>query len=255
MTDEILLERDNGIAEIVFNRPSKLNAVTPAMAEMLEATAREVDRDPAVRAVLIRGNGERAFCAGSDIRALADYPNAWRFRNRIEYASVIRNIRKPVIAALHGWVLGGGAEVALCADIRFMAKSSKFGFPEVVRGWVGGGGASQLLPRLIGYGQSMRLLLSGEPIDAEEAYRLGIVEFLTKDEEVVASAREFCRKLADFSPVAVESVKAAVRMSMISSLTGGLIYENEMNTLCFSAGDHMEGINAFKDKREANFSR
>lgn len=255
MEDEVLLERDGAVAEIVLNRPQKLNAVSPAMAAKLEAIARDVDRDPDIRVVLLRGNGERAFCAGSDIRALAEYPNAWRFRNRIEYATVIRNIRKPVIASLHGWVLGGGAELALCADIRFMAQSGKFGFPEVVRGWVGGGGASQLLPRLIGYGQAMRLLISGDPIDGQEAHRLGIVEYLADDDKVLEEARQFCRKIADFSPVAVESVKAAVRMSMMSSLTGGLIYENEMNTLCFSAGDHMEGINAFKDKREAHFSR
>lgn len=255
MTDQVLLERDGHVAEIVLNRPEKLNAVSPAMAARLEAIARDVDRDPDVRIVLVRGNGPKAFCAGSDIRALAEYPSAWRFRNRIEYATVIRNIRKPVIAALHGWVLGGGAEVALCADIRIMARSTKFGFPEVVRGWVGGGGATQLLPRLIGYGQSMRLLLSGDPIDAEEAYRLGIVEQLVDDDKLLDEARAFSQKLAGFSPVAVESVKAAVRMSMMSTLSAGFTYENEMNTLCFSAGDHMEGINAFKEKRKAEFSR
>src|SRR5690606_9672382 len=138
--------------------------------------------------------------------------DAWRFRNRIEYATVIRNIRKPVIVALHGWVLGGGAEIALGADIRIMARSARFGFPEVVRGWVGGGGATQLLPRLIGYGKAMKLLISGDPVDAEEAYRLGIVETLVDDEQLLPEARAFCAKLAEFSPVAVESVKAAVRM-------------------------------------------
>lgn len=255
MEDEILLERDGAVAEIVLNRPGKLNAVTPAMAARLEQIARDVDRDPEVRAILVRGAGERAFCAGSDIGALADYPSAWRFRNRIEYAAVIRNIRKPVVAALHGWVLGGGAEVALGADIRFMARGAKIGFPEIVRGWVGGGGASQLLPRLIGYGQAMRLLLSGDPVDAAEALRLGLVEQLFDEAELLGEARAFCQKLAGFSPVAVESVKAAIRMSMASTLAAGLAYENEMNTLCFTAGDHMEGINAFKEKRSASFSR
>jgi enoyl-CoA hydratase/carnithine racemase len=252
---EILLERDGGVAEIVFNRPEKRNAVSPAMAAELERIARDVDRDPEVRAIIVRGNGEKAFCAGSDIRALAEYPSAWRFRNRIEYAAVVRNIRKPVIAALHGWVLGGGAELSLGADIRIAGRSMKFGFPEVVRGWVGGGGASQLLPRLIGYGQTMKLLLSGDPIDADEALRLGIIEQLVDDDALLDTARAFARKLAEFSPVAVESVKAAVRMSMMSTLGAGFVYENEMNTLCFSAGDHMEGINAFKEKREAEFSR
>ena len=255
MEEEVLLISNGHIAEIVLNRPAKLNAITPAMAARLEDIARQVDRDPEIRVVLLRGAGDRAFCSGSDIKALGEYPSAWRFRNRIEYSTVIRNIRKPVVAALHGWVLGGGAEMALSADVRYMARSARYGFPEVVRGWVGGGGASQLLPRLIGYGQAMRLLLSGDPIDAEEAYRLGLVEVLVDDDKLLDEARAFCAKLAGFSPVAVESVKAAVRMALCSSLPAGLVYENEMNTLCFSAGDHMEGISAFQDKREAKFQR
>ena len=255
MEEEILLERRGAVAEIVLNRPQKLNAVTPAMAERLDTIARQVQRDGDVRVILLRGNGERAFCSGSDLRALETYPSAWRFRNRFEYAAAIRGIRKPVIAALHGWVLGGGAEMALSADVRFMARSSKFGFPEVTRGWVGGGGATQILPRIIGYGQAMRLLLSGDPIDAEEALRLGVVESVVDDDKVLDAARSFCAKLANFSPVAVESVKAAVRMSANATLETGCVYENEMNTLCFSAGDHMEGIQAFKDKRQAEFSK
>ena len=102
----------------------------------------------------------------------------------------MRNLRKPVVAALHGWVLGGGAEMALAADIRVAGRSARIGFPEVQRGWVGGGGASQMLPRLVGYGQAMRLLLIGEPVEAEEAFRLGLVEFLVEDGEVEARARE-----------------------------------------------------------------
>jgi len=255
MEDEVLLQMNGAVAEVVLNRPKKLNAVTPAMSDMLESISRQVDRDPNVRVVLVRGSGERAFCSGSDIGTLADYESAWRFRNRTEYATAIRNIRKPVVAALHGWVLGGGAELALSADIRFMARGAKLGFPEVTRGWVGGGGASQLLPRLVGYGQAMRLLLSGDPIDAEEAHRLGLIETLTNEETLLEQTRAFCSKLAGYSPVALEAVKASVRMAMMSALPAGLIYENEMNTLCFSAGDHREGINAFVEKRVADFKR
>ena len=182
-------------------------------------------------------------------------PRAWKFRNRVEYATVLRDMRKPVVAALHGWVLGGGAELALSADMRVMGRSAKLGFPEVTRGWVGGGGASQMLPRLIGYGQAMRLLLTGDPIDAEEAHRLGIVEYLVEDAAVEETARALCRKLAGYSPVAVELVKASVRMALTSTLPAGIRYENEMNTLCFSAGDHMEGIRAFQQKRDAEFKQ
>lgn len=253
MEDEVVLIRDGFVAEIVLNRPAKLNAVTPAMTTRLAEFCRALDADDGVRAVLIRGAGERAFCAGSDLNALADYPSAWAFRNRVEYATAVRDMRKPVVAALHGWVLGGGAETALSADIRVMGRSARLGFPEVQRGWVGGGGASQLLPRLVGYGQAMKLLLTGDPIDAAEAHRLGLVEYLVDDGDVEAEARRLCARLAGFSPVAVEAVKASVRMAMASSLAAGLRYENEMNTLCFAAGDHMEGIRAFQEKRQPTF--
>ncbi len=255
MTEEVILTIADAVAKIVLNRPRKLNAVTPEMAAALEVLCTQVDRDDAVRAVLIVGAGERAFSAGSDLNSLAEYPTAWKFRNRVEYATAVRNIRKPVVAALKGWVLGGGCEVALAADIRVAGRSARCGFPEVKRGWVGGGGASQLLPRLIGYGQAMRLLLTGEPVEAEEAYRLGLVDILVEDAEVETRATALCRQLAGYSPVAVQSVKAAVRMALAAPLDAGLRYENEMNALCFAAGDHLEGIKAFQERRPAQFER
>jgi enoyl-CoA hydratase/carnithine racemase len=255
MSEEVGLVIDNFIAEIVLNRPHKLNAVTPEMAARIEAVCAALDKDDAVRVVLLRGTGERAFCAGSDLNSLAEYPSAWKFRNRVEYATAVRNLRKPVVAALKGWVLGGGAELALSADIRVAGRGTRIGFPEVKRGWVGGGGASQMLPRLVGYGQAMRLLLGGEPVDAEEALRLGLVETVVVDHEVEAKARALCAQYAGFSPVAVEAVKACVRAALSAPLPAGLVYENEMNTLCFAAGDHLEGIRAFNEKRPASFSR
>ncbi len=255
MSTEVTLAIADGIAEIVLNRPQKMNAVTREMAAAFNEYCIAVDRDDDVRAVLIKGAGDRAFCAGSDLNALAEYPTPWHFRNRIEYANSLRAIRKPVVAALKGWVLGGGAELALGADIRVAARSMRCGFPEVTRGWVGGGGASQLLPRLIGYGPATKMLMLGEQIDAEESYRLGLVDFLVDDSELEAHARSIANKLAGFSPVAVQSVKSCVRASLSTPLDAGLRYENEMNTLCFSAGDHMEGIRAFRDGRDASFKR
>lgn len=253
MTSDVNFHTDGPVAEIVLNRPAKLNAVTPAMSREIERLCLAIDRDPEIRAVLLRGEGERAFCSGSDLGALAEYPDAWTFRNRVEYATAVRNLRKPVVAALKGWTLGGGAEMALSADLRVAGQGTRIGFPEVTRGWVGGGGASQMLPRMVGAGQAMRLLLLGEPIGAEEAHRIGMVELLVEDAEVEARARELCQKLAGYSPVAVEAVKASVRMAMNAPLSAGLVYENEMNTLCFSAGDHLEGIRAFQEKRAAAF--
>jgi enoyl-CoA hydratase len=255
MPEEITFTVADVVGEIVLNRPHKHNAVTPEMAAALEEICAKVDRDDAVRTVLIRGAGERAFSAGSDLNSLAEYPSAWKFRNRSEYATTVRNVRKPVVAALKGWVLGGGCEMALSADIRVAGRSARCGFPEVKRGWVGGGGASQMLPRLVGYGQAMRLLLTGDAIDAEEAHRLGLVEILVDDDEVDATAMALCRQLAGYSPVAVQAVKAATRMALTAPLDAGLRYENEMNTLCFAAGDHMEGIRAFQERRPAAFER
>jgi enoyl-CoA hydratase len=255
MSENIRYTVVDSVAEIVLDRPQKYNAITPDMAAALLDICAKADRDEAVRVVIIKGAGERAFSAGSDLNTLAEYESTWAFRNRVIYENTIRNLRKPVIAALKGWVLGGGGEIALAADIRVAGRSAHFGFPEVTRGWVGGGGASQMLPRLIGYGQAMRLLLTGETIDAEEALRLGLIEMLVDDVEVEATAASLAAKIAGFSPVATQSVKAAVRMALSSALEAGLRYENEMNTMCFAAGDHMEGIRAFQEKREASFKR
>ncbi|MBB5690179.1 enoyl-CoA hydratase/isomerase family protein [Roseomonas alkaliterrae] len=250
-----LIRGEDGVAEIVLDRPAKHNAVTPEMAEAIARHAAAVDADPALRCVLLRGAGDRAFCSGTDLNALAAYPDLWSFRNRVEYSTSVREIRKPVVAALKGWALGGGFELALAADIRVAGRSLRAGFPEVTRGWVGGGGASQMLPRLVGYGQAMRLLLTGETVDAEEARALGMVEVVAEDADHEQAARAIARRIAGFSPVATQSVKASVRMAMQAPLPAGLAYENEMNVLCFAAGDHMEGIRAFAEKREAAFKR
>ncbi len=255
MDGEVRLTIEDGVAELVLDRPAKHNAMTPAMARELAAHAQAIEADDAVRAVLVHGGGERAFCSGSDLNALAGYASAWHFRNRLEYAAVLRGIRKPVVAALQGWTLGGGAELALGADLRIAGDTMRMGFPEVQRGWVGGGGASQLLPRLIGQAAAARLLMLGDPIDATEALRLGLVQEVVPQAALIARARALASRLAGFSPVAVQSVKAALRTAMEAPLTAGLAYENEMNVLCFSAGDHLEGIRAFNEKRAADFAR
>lgn len=254
-TSRIAFTVAEGIATLRLDRPEKHNAVTPEMAATIERHCATVDRDDAIRVLLVEGAGERAFCAGTDLNALAQYPSTWHFRNRIEYSTAVRNVRKPVVAALKGWVLGGGGELALAADIRVAATSTRLGFPEVTRGWVGGGGASQLLPRLIGYGQAMRLLLTGETIDADEALRLGIVEILVADAELETRARALCRQIAGHAPIAAEAVKAAVRASLATPLEAGLRYENEMNTLCFAGGDHLAGIRAFQQRHDARDGR
>jgi enoyl-CoA hydratase len=243
-----------GIARIVIDRPDKHNAITPDMARELRDACAEVDRDEAVRVAIISGGGERSFSAGSDINALADLSDPWAFRNRIEYAAVVRDVRKPVIAALRGWVLGGGMEIALAADIRLAARSARIGGPEVTRGWLGGGGASQMLPRLVGYGQAMRLLLTGDPVDAETALRIGLVEEVVEESELMPRVGELAAKIASFSPIATQSVKAATRAALSMPLDAGLRYENELHVICMSAKDREEGVKAFQEKRPPTFS-
>jgi enoyl-CoA hydratase/carnithine racemase len=235
MDGAVTLEMAEGVAVLTLDRPAKHNAITNAMADQLAGHARAINADDAVRAVLLRGAGERAFCAGMDLKAIEAFRTAWDFRHRPDYPGAVRSIRKPVVAAVKGWALGGGFELALACDIRIAGRSARIGFPEVTRGWVGGGGASQMLSRVAGLGAAMRLLLTGEQIGAEEAFRLRLVEQVEEDAALEDTAMALCRRLAALPPVAVQAVKAAVRQSLEAPLSAGLAYENEMNVLCLAA--------------------
>ena len=253
MTGHVSLNIEGGIGQILLDRPDKMNAITPEMTQQLQSACRAVDANGDVRVVTIAGAGERAFSAGSDLNTLVNLSDVMAFRDRIEYAALVRDIKKPVIAALKGWVLGGGMEIAIAADIRICGRSARIGGPEVTRGWLGGGGASQMLPRLIGVGQSMRLLLTGDPVDAETAMRLGLVEEVVDDAEVMARVTAMAKKIASFSPTATQAIKAAVRAAMSMPLEAGLRYENELHVICMSDQGRLEGIKAFQEKREAKF--
>jgi enoyl-CoA hydratase len=229
-----------------------MNAITREMSLALAEHCAAIDRDAGIRAVVIRGEGARAFSAGSDLDALAE-PDPWALRKRVEYAALVRNLDKPVIAALRGWVLGGGLEIALGADIRIAGRGARLGAPEVTRGWIGGGAASQMLPRLVGYGQAMKMLLSGEPIDADRALAIGLVEEVVDDDAVEARADALAATIASYSPIATQAVKAAVRAALAMPLDAGIRYENELHSLCFAARDHLEGIRAFQERRAADF--
>jgi enoyl-CoA hydratase len=243
----------DGIGQIVLDRPDKMNAITPGMTAELQRICTEIDANTAIRAATIMGAGERAFSAGSDLNVLADLTDVLAFRDRVEYAALVRNLRKPVVAGLKGWVLGGGMEIAIAADIRVAGRSVRIGGPEVTRGWIGGGGASQMLPRLVGAGQAMRLLLTGEPVDADTALRIGLVEELVEDAEVAPRVLALAQKIAAFSPVATQAVKAGIRAALSMPLEQGLRYENELHTICMSDTARHEGIKAFQEKRDGKF--
>jgi len=248
VSHELCLVKNGAVAEICLDRPAKHNAMTPAMAERLEQVCADINRDDAVRCVIIHGAGDKAFCAGSDIRALDEYPDVFAFRNRVDYSTALRSVRKPVIAALKGWVLGGGLELALSADIRIASATARLGAPEVGLGWVGAGGASQLLPRLVGYGKALYLLLDGEPIDAEQAYAWGLIEKLVPAGDELTAARTLAAKWSTHSAVALETVKAAVRHSMSAGLEPGIRYENEVMSLAFALGNDAKGRAGFHNQ-------
>jgi enoyl-CoA hydratase len=252
--DFVLIERTAPqVAEIVLNRPEKHNAVTPEMAAALRDVTRGLADDDDCRVVILRGAGEKAFCAGTDIGSLETYADAWAFRHRVDYATQIRNLRKPVIAAIKGWCVGGGFELALAADVRVSARSAKFGAPEVKLGWVGGGGSTQMLVRLIGYGRAMRLLLTGSTIDAQQAFDQGIVEELVEDGDELATARSLAAEIAKHHPVATQAVKEAVRAAMSSTLDAGLRHENDLMILSFALNAHQSGVDHFKKRKGAEY--
>lgn len=233
----VRVEITGKIAEIVLDRPAKHNALTPAMYRQIAAACAEVNETEAVTVALFRGAGERAFCAGSDIKALEGYADFWAWRNRFDYIPPILALRKPAIAAVKGWALGGGLEIALACDLRVVARSAVFSAPEVTLGWNGAGGAAQHLTRLCGQGQAMKYLLTGDRFDAEEAARIGMVEYLVDPGEELPRAREIAAQIAGYAPHATQAVKAAVRGAMDLTLEQGLRNENELMSLCFAKAE------------------
>lgn len=233
----VRVEERESVAEIVIDRPEKHNALTPGMYRQIAECCDFANQTDSVHVVIIRGGGEKAFCAGSDVGALNDYEDFWAWRNRFDYLPPIRGLRKPAIAALKGWALGGGLEIALACDLRVAARSTVFSAPEVTLGWNGAGGAAQHMTRLCGYGQAMKYLLTGDRLDAGEAHRIGLVEWLVDDGEELSAARLLAERIAEHSTVATQAVKAAVRSALDMPVAQGLALENELMSLCFAKAD------------------
>lgn len=254
MAEEIRFTTDGAVATIELNRPAKLNTVTPAMGRALLEVVGSINADDSVRAVLLVGAGERAFCAGSDVTALDGYGTNWQLRNRDDYARAIWNLRKPVVAAVHGYAIGGGLELAMSSDIRIATADARFGSGEIKLGWHGGAGNTQLLPRLIGSGNALRYLLTGDMIDGPEAYRLGLVQELVEAAELRERGRALATQIAENAPIAVQLTKHLVRVAESTSLEVGLAYENDLFAYCFTTADSREGQNAFKERRAPQFT-
>jgi len=256
-SDEIIVERDGHVAIITLNRPAKLNAMTVGMDALMNELAYELNNDDDVRAVILTGTGGRAFSAGSDINDLDSYGTHWNYRNRFDarkdYARAVWLIRKPVVAAIDGYCIGGGLEMACGADIRIATARSSFGAGEIVHGWHGGSGQTQLLTHLVGPGHASRLLLTGDRIDGQEALRIGLVNQLSAPEEVLSDAHAIAQRMASLSPIAVQRTKNMVRVAQNVPLDTGLLIENDSFAACMATEDAQEGRAAFAERRKPVF--
>ncbi|CCN37206.1 putative Enoyl-CoA hydratase [Vibrio nigripulchritudo SO65] len=257
MSDHILFNVEDGIATLTLNRPDKLNAITAAMGTEIVQYAKQVDTDDDIKVLVIAGQGERAFSAGSDVNMLDDLGTAWEGRNRAnydrDYIAPLLHLRKPAIAAIDGYCLGGGLEVAICCDIRIATPRSRFGAPEIQRGWHAGSGNTSILPRLVGFGNAAMWILTGELMSAEESHRVGFVQKIASEDDLMSEAKRLAKRIAQNPPIAVQSAKNVIRQSQGTSIEQGLSWENDGYTLCMMTDDAAEGIAAFGEKREPVF--
>lgn len=253
-TEQIGVELADHILTITLQRPEKLNAVTPEMSYALEAVAHAANDDPEVRVVILTGAGERAFCAGSDIRSLDAYATPWEFRNRTDYCDALHQLRKPIIAAINGYALGGGLETALICDIRIAAETAQLAAPEVKLGWIGGGGMSAFLAAAAGPSNAAIMTMTGDMIDAETAQRWGIVSEVVAGDRLIPRARELAAIIASRPPIAVETAKANIRAAYNLPQEQAVAYERDLQTVAFATEDAAEGRRAFAERRDATFT-
>jgi enoyl-CoA hydratase len=255
MPDTILMEREGRVAILSVNRPDKLNALNQQVRdEMLECLT-AIEADDGVGVVVLTGAGEKAFIAGADIgefegRTPFDQRHAMRSPRVFD---VMATFPKPVIAMINGFCLGGGCELALSCDLRIASEKARFGQPEIKLGLIPGGGGTQRLPRQVGLGHALRLILSGAMIDAAEAKAIGLVEMVVPPEELRAKTLELAGEIADKSPLTLRVAKEAVRASQRMAIEEGLLYERDLFCLCFSSADKAEGVKAFLEKRPARW--
>ena len=247
---------EDGIALVSINRPDKLNALDEDVLDELSESFTNAYLDDGVRAIVLSGAGKKSFVAGADIEMLAEQDVLEGRRNSLLGQDVMETIEdgpKPVIAAVNGYALGGGLELALACDLRYASTRAVFGLPEVGLGIIPGYGGTQRLPRLVGCGHALEMILSGGKIDAAEALRIGLVNRVCEPEDLVATAKKTAKKMAAQGPLAVEFAKQAVRRGMLLSLKDGLELEADLFGMISSTADMKEGMKAFLEKRKPEF--
>ena len=251
---EVQFETQDHVAILTLNRPDKLNAVTPSMAALINEYARRCDDDSNVRAIILTGAGDRSFCAGSDIQQLDHYPTAWSFRNRRDYCDAIRHLRKPTVAAINGFALGGGLELAMSCDIRIAAQNARFAAPEIKLGWIGGGGMSVFLSQAIGPSNAAFMLMTGDMIGANQALAWRLVTEVVPQESLLDRAMQIAATIALRAPIAAETAKANLHAAHSMPIEAAIQYERDLQTVCFSTDDAREGRAAFAEKRAPVFT-
>ncbi len=254
--ENVLYQKRDGIAYVTINRPKALNALdTPTWTDLRSAFEDARD-DVDVRGVILTGAGDKAFIAGADIRELAhitafEAQQSSRFGQAV--LDLIENLGKPVIAAINGFALGGGCETAMACTIRIAVEAAKFGQPEVKLGLLPGGGGTQRLPRLIGKGRALQLILTGEVINAQEAHRIGLVNEIVPAAELIARAEAILKTIASNAPIAVRFSLEAANKGAETSQSEGQLLEASYFGLCAATEDKKEGTSAFLEKREPRF--
>jgi enoyl-CoA hydratase/carnithine racemase len=255
MSENIQVERDGFVGIITINRPERLNAMTPEMASALVATVNAFNTDDGIRCVILTGAGEKAFCAGSDIRTLDDYDTPWAFRNRPDYCDAIRALLKPSIAAVNGYAFGGGLETVMACDIRIAADTASFAAPEVKLGWIGGGGMAVNLAHAVGPSNAALMIMTGDAIDAATAERWNLVSRVVPQADLISTAKSIATAIAARVPIAAETAKLNLRAAWEMSIANAISYERDLQTICFATEDASEGRAAFKQKRPPVFRR
>jgi len=256
MYKNTILEKEPGLAVLIINRPQALNALNYETLQEIKDATLQVSTDNDIKALIITGAGEKAFVAGADI-VYMEKLNAIEGREfgalgQAVFAS-IDNLQKPVIAAINGFALGGGCELAMACDIRLASENARFGQPEVSLGITPGFGGTQRLARLIGSGPAKELIYTGMNIDAREACRLGLVNHVYALDSLLDEARKMARKIISNAPLAVSLSKTAINKGLQTDIDTALAIEADVFGLCFSTQDQKEGMSAFTNKRQANF--
>jgi enoyl-CoA hydratase len=256
MYNTLIYEKKDNIGVLTVNRPDKLNALSNELTEELQHLLDEIEKDVDLRVVVITGAGDKAFVAGADINELVERDalkgrDVSRFRQAL--FARIENLPVPVIAAVNGYALGGGLELALACNIRIASEKAQFGAPEVKLGIIPGDGGTQRLPRLVGLGRAMELVLTGDFIDAQEAHRIGLVNRVVSPDELMESAMTLAKKIASRPPLAVKYAKEAVNRSQEGDTASGYALESYLHALACTTEDKKEGVTAFLEKRKGKF--